>query len=134
MYVYENMTYTQAKSCFCSSKQMYMQTWVAFPVPSAEDTVPAYMEFAFRVYNAALLSANRVSLSSVYLPKICKNQAVVLNNRPHFLATLWLTVVIHPEDSLSSGTPNLEHSVGNKSIDFTKFWCQDILNSWLLSK
>lgn len=69
------MTYTQAKSFFCSSKQMYMPTWVAFPVTSAEDTVPAYMEFAFRVYNAVLVSANRVSLSAKNMQKsICSSK------------------------------------------------------------
>lgn len=34
-----------------------------FPVPSAKDTVLARIEFAFRVYNALLVSAGRVSLS-----------------------------------------------------------------------
>lgn len=86
-----------------------MPTWVAFPLPCAKDTVPAYMEFTFRVYNAVLLSANRVSLSSVYLPKTHKNQYVVLNNRPHLLAALLLTIGKHPEFQevrLSSGTLN----------------------------
>lgn len=85
-----------------------------------------YMEFAFRVYNAVLLPANRVSLSSVYLPKPYKNQYVVLNNRPHLLATLLLTIGKHPEfqeDRLSSGTlnSNLKLSVVIKSTGFCKF-------------
>lgn len=54
---------------------MYMPTWVAFPVPSAEDTVPACIEFAFKVYNAVLVSANRVSLSAKNMQKsICSSK------------------------------------------------------------
>lgn len=103
-----------------------MPTWVAFSVACAEDTVPAYMEFAFRVYNAVLLSANRVPLSSVNLPKLYKKQSLVLNNRPHLLATLELTIVTHAEfqgASWSSGTrnSNLKLSVVIKATDFSKF-------------
>lgn len=73
---------------------MYMFIWVAFPVHSAKDTVLAHTEFAFGVHNAVLLLANRVSLSGVYLPKIYKNQSVVLNYKTTFVSNF---IVNHDE-------------------------------------
>lgn len=66
-----------------------------------------------------------------YLVFICqkhtKKQSVVLNNRPHLLATLELTIV-NPEfqeASWSSGTlnSNLKFSGIINSTDFSKFSC-----------
>lgn len=56
----KNMTCSQAGSCFCSSRRTYMLLWVAFPVPSAENTLLASAELAFRVHHAGL-PANRFS-------------------------------------------------------------------------
>lgn len=71
---------------------MYMLIWDVFPVTSEKYIVRAYTEFAFRVHNAALLSARRVSLSGAYLPKINKNQSVVLNTKTTLVSNF---VVIH---------------------------------------